>query len=100
MEPNSLPATRRSWLHSSPSHPATFPKTNSPHGFATTSQPAEAHLFMDAKAHHAHCRFMKMLAALLLIASPTLAYADTITLTPERAEAAKEAGAARNAEDA
>lgn len=55
---------------------------------------------MDAKADRAHCLPMKTLAALLLIASPTLAYAETITLTPEQAEAAKEAGAARNAQDA
>jgi hypothetical protein len=43
---------------------------------------------------------MKMLLALMLIAAPTAAFADTISLTPEQAEAAKEAGAARNAQDA
>ncbi|WP_162987048.1 hypothetical protein [Sphingomonas paeninsulae] len=40
---------------------------------------------------------MKMLLALMLISAPVAAMADTVTLTPEQAEAAKEAGAARNA---
>ena len=43
---------------------------------------------------------MKMFLALMLIAAPTVALADTITLTPEQAEAAKEAGATQNARDA
>lgn len=43
---------------------------------------------------------MKMLLALMLVAAPTMAFADTISLTPEQAEAAKEAGATRNAQDA
>jgi hypothetical protein len=55
---------------------------------------------MDAKADRAHYRMMKMLLALLLIAAPAVAFADTITLTAEQAEAAKEAGASRNARDA
>jgi hypothetical protein len=70
-----------------------MPKSFMPKSFMPKS-------FMDAKADHAHYRPMKMLVALVLIATPALAYADTITLTPEQVEAAKEAGAARNAEAA
>ena len=55
---------------------------------------------MDAKANRAHRRNMKMLLALMLIAAPTVVLAETITLTPEQVEAAKEAGAQRNARDA
>jgi hypothetical protein len=55
---------------------------------------------MDVKAPNAHCHPMKMLLALMLMTAPTVALADTITLTPEQAEAAKEAGATRNARDA
>jgi hypothetical protein len=55
---------------------------------------------MDVKADRAHYNAMKFLLALMLVAAPTVAFADTITLTAEQAEAAKEAGASRNAEDA
>jgi hypothetical protein len=55
---------------------------------------------MDGKANRAHYWTMKMLLALLLVAAPSVAYADTITLTAEQAEAAKESGASRNARDA
>jgi hypothetical protein len=55
---------------------------------------------MDAKARGAHTIGMKMFLALMLIAAPAAALADTVTLTAEQAEAAKEAGAARNARNA
>lgn len=55
---------------------------------------------MDAKARRAHSATMKLLIALMLIAAPAVAMADTVSLTPEQAEAAKEAGAARNARNA
>ncbi|CAN5191643.1 hypothetical protein BH09PSE3_BH09PSE3_00730 [soil metagenome] len=57
-------------------------------------------LFIDAKADRAHYRRMRFLIALMLATAPTLALADTISLTPEQVEAAKEAGARRNAQDA
>ncbi|MDB5715389.1 MAG: hypothetical protein JWO15_2786 [Sphingomonadales bacterium] len=56
--------------------------------------------FSKPTATFNHYRSMKMLLALMLIAAPTIAFADTITLTPEQVEAAKEAGATRNARDA
>ncbi|WP_293884385.1 hypothetical protein [Sphingomonas sp.] len=55
---------------------------------------------MNVKADRAHDGAMKMLVAVMLVIAPSLARAETITLTPEQAERAKEAGAARNAQDA
>jgi hypothetical protein len=54
-------------------------------------------LFMDAKAGLGHHEMMKMLLAIMLLFAPAAGFANTITLTPEQAEAAKEAGATRNA---
>lgn len=55
---------------------------------------------MRAKGTGAHARLVKIILAAVLLFAPAVARAGVVALTPEQVEAAKEAGAARNARDA
>jgi len=58
------------------------------------------HPFIRATALGAHRQAMKVLLPFALAFAPSAALADTVTLSPAEIEAAKEAGAERNARDA